>query len=168
MEWQNGIDTIVHETTLEYNGNTIAVLGNGFNEIFPKENIELYKKIIEKSGLIISEYDLNIKAKSEYFIERNRIVSGISDGVLIIESAYRSGTSITARLAKEQGKKVFALPHDINDKHGTGNNILIKENKAILVRTTEEIIENMPDIVFQKTNINKIQKKDKISKTKKR
>ena len=108
MVWHYGIDTIAHRTALEENGKTIAVLGNGFNHIFPIENKKLYQEIIKNSGLIISEYSLEEKATSKKFLERNRIVSGIALGVLVIESAYRSGTSVTAKLAKQQEKKVFA------------------------------------------------------------
>lgn len=136
----NGIDTIAHKTTLNKNGKTIAVLGNGFNNIFPKDNIDLYNNIIEKGGLVISEYPPDIKAESINFIKRNRIVSGISIGVLVIEAVYRSGTSITARYATEQGRKVFVLPHEINDIHGVGTNKLIRKG-AILVTSTKEIID---------------------------
>lgn len=149
MVWQYGIDTIAHETTLEEHGKTIAVLGNGFNHIFPKQNKKLYKKIIEKSGLIISEYSPEQKASSEKFLERNRIVSGIALGVLVIESAHRSGTSVTAKLAKEQKRKVFAIPHEISDYHGVGNNNLIKSNIATLVCSTEDIIQGCPGLTFK-------------------
>ena len=109
-----GIDTIAHRTTLQERGKTIAVLGNGFEHIFPKENMELYQQIIEQDGLVITEYPPEEKAKSDNFLERNRIVSGIALGILVIEAMYRSGTSVTARLAKQQGRKVFALPHEID------------------------------------------------------
>ena len=78
MEWRFGIDTIAHETTLEEKGKTIAVLANGLNNIFPKENINLYKKIIENKGLVITEYEPYEHAESEKFLERNRIVSGLA------------------------------------------------------------------------------------------
>lgn len=120
-------------------GKTIAVLGCGFNNIFPSKNTYLYKEIIEKEGLIISEYPPNEIANSARFLERNRIVSGISIGVLVVEAKYRSGTSVTARLAKEQGKKVFALPHEIEDINGVGTNKLI-QNGAILVTSVRDII----------------------------
>lgn len=108
-----GADTVAHIETLNNGGKTIAVLGNGFNNIFPKENIELYERILASGGVVITEYEDDIEAESKNFIERNRIVSGLSFGVLIIEAKYRSGTSITARLAKAQGRKVFALPRKI-------------------------------------------------------
>ena len=159
MEWQYGIDTVAHETVLEEHGKTIAVLGNGFNQIFPKENIKLFKKIIENSGLIISEYSLEQKATSERFLKRNRIVSGIALGVLVIESAHRSGTSVTAKLAKEQNRKVFAIPHDIGDLHGVGNNRLIQMDIAKLVSSTKDIIQEFPELIYKKYEIIEDEKK---------
>lgn len=120
-------------------GRTIAVLGNGFNHIFPKENIELYNAILENDGLIITEYPPDIKSKSSFFLKRNRIISGLSLGILVVEAAYRSGTSVTAKLAKKQDRKVFALPHEIHDLHGVGTNRLIREG-AILVTCTSDIL----------------------------
>lgn len=134
-----GIDTIAHKSTLEAEGKTIAVLGNGLNCLFPEENKQLYTQIINEGGLAISEYEPERKAESQYFLERNRIVSGISLGVLVIEAAHRSGTSVTAKLAQEQGRKVFVLPHEISDIHGVGTNRLIKKG-ANLITSTREII----------------------------
>ena len=113
-----GIDTYAHIGALEACGKTVAVLGCGFKHIFPAENIGLYKKIIENGGAVISEYPPYVSASSEKFIARNRIVSGLSFGVLVIEAAYRSGTSVTAAIAKEQGRKVFCIPHEMNNMHG--------------------------------------------------
>lgn len=143
-----GIDTIAHQTTLQEKGKTIAVLGNGLQHIFPKKNIELYQQIIEKGGLVITEYPPEEEAKSKNFLERNRIVSGLALGILIVEAAYRSGTSVTARLAKQQGKKVFALPHEVNDKHGVGTNRLIQEG-AKIVTCTEDIIKEFSFLSYK-------------------
>ena len=148
MEWRCGIDSIAHIKTLEEKGKTIAVLGCGFNNIFPKENEGLFKKIIDSGGLIISEYEPKVEATSEKFLERNRIVSGIALGVLVIESAHRSGTSVTARIAKEQGKKVMAIPHGIYEKTGVGNNRLIKNQIAVMVRTTKDIIDEISEVQY--------------------
>lgn len=159
MEWQYGIDTIAHKSTLESNGYTIAVLGNGFNNIFPAENIPLYNEIISKKGLVLSEYPPEEKAKSKNFLERNRIVSGLSKGILIIEAMYRSGTSVTARLAKEQERKVFVLPHEIDDKNGVGTNRLIRKG-AILVTSVKEIISEFSEMKYKEIKESKIQKSD--------
>lgn len=158
MEWQYGIDTVAHKSTLESDGHTIAVLGNGFNNIFPTENIPLYHEIIRKKGLVLSEYPPEEKAKSKNFLERNRIVSGLSKGILIIEAMYRSGTSVTARLAKEQGRKVFVLPHEIDDKNGVGTNRLIREG-GILVTSVKDIISEFSEMKYIKiVKESKIQK----------
>ena len=106
----NGIDSIAHKTCLENGGNTIAVLPNGFNYIYPKENENLYKNILASNGAVVTEYSINEKAESKKFLERNRIVAGIAVGTLVIEAGYRSGTSVTARLALSQGKDVFCIP----------------------------------------------------------
>jgi DNA processing protein len=143
-----GIDTIAHQTTLQEKGNTIAVLGNGFNHIFPKENLELYQQITENNGLVITEYPPEIEAKSKNFLERNRIVSGLAIGILVVEAAYRSGTSVTAKLAKQQGKKIFALPHELNNLHGVGTNRLIREG-AKIVTSTEDIIKEFPYLKYK-------------------
>lgn len=105
-----GIDTVAHNTAINTGGKTIAVLPCGLKNIYPKENINLYKKIIENGGAIITEYNLNEKANSNKFLERNRIVSGLSIATLVVEAAYRSGTSVTAKLAKSQDRDVFCIP----------------------------------------------------------
>ena len=155
-----GIDSIAHEATIESKGKTIAILANGLNQIFPKENIGLYNKIIKQGGLVISEYQPDIKAESKYFLQRNRIVSGISIGILVIEATYRSGTSVTARLAKSQNRKVFVLPHEIDDKHGVGTNRLIK-NGAILTTSTKEIINEFEFLTYKNIEIKQEKEKKK-------
>ena len=145
VDQQNGIDTTAHLYSYNQLGKTIAVLGNGFNHIFPTENKELYKKILDFGGLIISEYPPDTKCQSKYFLERNRIVSGLSLGILVIEALYRSGTSVTAKLAISQDRKVFALPHEIWNSHGTGTNRLIK-NGAILVDCAEDILQEFKSL----------------------
>lgn len=153
-----GIDTIAHEETINAKGKTIAVLGSGFNNIFPKENSELYKKILEKDGLIISEYAPEIEPRPNQFLERNRIVSGLSIGILVIEAGYRSGTSVTAKIATKQNRKVFVLPHEINNKYGIGTNKLIKKG-AKLVTSTKDIIENFEFLKYKEIlNHNKMEK----------
>ena len=134
-----GTDTIVHEETIKNGGKTIAVLGCGFKNVFPKENEPLFHNIIESGGLILSEYQEEVIARKEYFPKRNRIVSAISEGVLVIEATYRSGTSITANNAREQGKKVFAVPGIIGMAGGVGVNNLIKKG-AILTTNIEDIL----------------------------
>jgi DNA processing protein len=104
---------VAHEEALNAGGKTIAVMGSGFYHIFPKENKDIYERIINEGGLVITEYDADTKALPQNFPKRNRIISGISSGVLVVEAAINSGSCITARLAKEQNKKVFAFPRKI-------------------------------------------------------
>ena len=148
-----GIDSAAHRGTLKVKEKTIAVLGSGFNNIFPKENIKLYHEIIKNNGLVITEYEPNIEPSSNRFLERNRIVSGLSIGILVVEAAHRSGTSVTARLATEQEKKIFVLPHEIDDIHGVGTNRLIR-NGAILVTSPREIIEEFEFLEYKELKIN--------------
>lgn len=142
----DGTDSVAHRTALQYGGETIAVLGGGFEHIFPRENLGLFEKIIERNGLVVTEYPPSVPAKSERFLERNRIVSGLSEGVLIIEAAYRSGTSVTAKLAYRQGKVVMALPGRLDDPYGVGVNKLIQEG-AKLVTNIEDVLELFPQFM---------------------
>lgn len=137
-----GIDSIAHKSTIEQKGKTIAVLGSGFHYIYPKENEKLFYEILEKDGLIISEYSPSVGVKSSNFPERNRIISGISMGVLVVEAAYRSGTSITANYAKNQGRKLYAIPSNIGNNKGVGTARLIL-NGAKIVINPKQIIEDL-------------------------
>lgn len=137
-----GIDTSAHIGTLKAGGKTIAVMGGGLKHIFPKENKELFYNIIANNGAVVSEYEEDIEPSAKGFIERNRIVSGLSMGVLIIEAKYRSGTAITANFARKQGREIFCIPHSLEQKEGIGTNRQIK-NGAKLVTTPEEIMENL-------------------------
>ena len=153
-----GIDTFAHLGSFNQKGKTIAVLGCGFNHIFPKENMNLYKKILDNDGLIVSEYPPDTKHQPKYFLERNRIVSGLSLGILVVEAQYRSGTSVTASLANLQGRKVFSIPHEIWNSNGVGTNKLIK-NGAIAVTDTDDILlefENLKCLINKSVNIDKV------------
>ena len=140
-----GADTVAHEETLNRGKRTIAVLPCGFHHIYPEQNEKLYHQIIEKNGLVISEYEPNIKAQATYFLKRNRIIAGLSQGVLVVEAKHRSGTSVTAKLAREQGKKVFALPGRLDSKNGVGVNRLIKEEGAIMAISSRDIVDEIPE-----------------------
>ena len=135
-----GIDSYAHKGALIAQGKTIAVLGSGINYIYPKENEILYNKILEEQGLIISEYPLNMIPTPKCFPARNRIISGISDKVLVTEASQKSGSIITANFAIEQGKNVYAIPGNITSVKSEGTNELIKEG-AFLVTTLEDIID---------------------------
>ena len=122
-----GIDSIAHMYSMKNIGKTIAVLPCGFNNIYPKENIKLANIIIENGGLLISEWSPNVKADIYRFPQRNRIISGLSIGVLVVESKCKSGSNITAYNAMKQGRSVFSIPGDMDNERSKGTNMLIKE-----------------------------------------
>lgn len=140
----DGIDSYAHLGAKSRKGKTIAVLGCGFNHIYPEHNLKLYQEIIKEGGCVISEYEPDEEYKLEYFPTRNRIISGIAMGVLIVEGRYRSGSGITARLAMEQKKEVFCIPSDIDRKTGFVPNEYIK-NGAHLVTEIKDILEYFPE-----------------------
>ena len=138
-----GIDSYAHIGTLNVkDGKTIAVLGSGIKEIYPKENIELARKIVKNGGCIISEYFPNDKPNKMNFPERNRIISGLSKGVVIVEASEKSGALITADFALEQGREVFAVPGDIYSNTSIGTNKLIQQG-AKLVTECEDILSEI-------------------------
>lgn len=133
-----GIDTYSHIGAIKEKGKTIAVLGSGLDVIYPKENLKLYYEILNSGGLIISEYPLGSKPEKYHFPQRNRIISGLSDGVLVIEAKEKSGTLITVDYALDQGRDVYAIPGNIEKENSYGTNNLIKEG-AIPVTRVEDI-----------------------------
>jgi len=135
-----GIDTAAHKASVETG--TIAVIAGGIDNIYPKENEKLYYEIIEKGGAIISELPIGAMPRPENFPQRNRIISGIAEGVLIVEAALKSGSLITARLALEQGREVFAVPGHPGDPRCQGPNKLIKQGAA-LVESADDIIAGL-------------------------
>lgn len=147
-----GIDTIAHKTCLEYSGKTIAVLPSGLENIYPKENILLARQILDKGGVLVSEYEPKTEADSKKFLERNRIVAGLGIGTLVVEAGYRSGTRVTAKITKEQNKPVFCLPSSLENSKGISSNELIQKG-ANLVTKIENILDFYPNITFSKKNL---------------
>src|SRR5579883_2290640 len=137
-----GIDTAAHKACLRENGDTIAVLGCGIDVLYPADNRKLYEDI-GKRGLLVSEFPMGAPAYPQNFPIRNRIVSGLSLGVLIVEGAQHSGSAITARLAMDQGREVFAIPGNITSKMSWGPNLLIKQG-AKLVQNWNDVIAELP------------------------
>lgn len=135
-----GIDSIAHRETLKANGKTIAVIGSGLDNIYPKENVELANEIIKNGGAIVSEYIIGTKPEKMNFPARNRIISGLSNGVVVIEAKKKSGTMITVDFALEQGKEVFAVPGNILSQNSEGTNELIKQG-AKMVTNIQDILE---------------------------
>jgi len=138
-----GVDTAAHRGAISGKGKTVAVLGTGVDVIYPKENSRLAEQILSLGGALISEFALGTFAAPQNFPIRNRIISGISFGVLVVEAAEYSGTRITARCALEQNREVFAVPGNVTNKNSWGPNTLIKQG-AKLVATWEDVWEELP------------------------
>jgi DNA processing protein len=141
-----GVDTAAHKGALEARGKTVAVWGTGIDVIYPKENKRLAEQIVESGGAIVSEYPLGTFPAPQNFPVRNRILSGMSLGVLVIEAGEHSGTRITARLAMEQDRDVYAVPGNVTNKNAWGPNTLIKQG-AKLTATWEDVWEDLPSEV---------------------
>lgn len=135
-----GIDTIAHRSAIEYKMPTIAVLGCGVDVVYPAANYSLYWQIINKGGLVFSEYPPGTKAAKGTFPPRNRIISGLARGVLVIEGDKHSGSMITAKDAAIQGREVFAVPGNVNQSTSQGPAMLLKQG-AVLTETGQDIID---------------------------
>lgn len=140
-----GIDTIAHQTAIKYNTKTIGVIGCGINIVYPKKNEMLYKDIVDADGAVITEYPFGMEPMPSNFPDRNRIISGLSDGVLVIEAQEKSGTLITAGHAANQGKEIFAVPGNIESLYSKGTNALIKDG-AKIVTCIDDIIEEILEL----------------------
>ena len=151
-----GIDSIAHKTCLKNFGKTIAVLPSGLENICNATNKILIDEILASGGAVISEYENNISADSNKFLERNRIVAGLGIGTLVVEAGYRSGTSVTAKFTHQNEKPVFCIPSSLENIKGKTTNELIQKG-AKLVTCIEDIIEEIskinPKIVFCKRNV---------------
>ena len=141
-----GVDTAAHRGAISGKGKTVAVFGTGVDVPYPKENTRLAEQIVATGGAIISEFPLGTFAAPQNFPIRNRIISGMSMGVLVVEAAEYSGTRITARCALEQNRDVFAVPGNVTNKNSWGPNTLIKQG-AKLVATWEDVWEELPENV---------------------
>ena len=136
-----GVDGAAHDGALMGGGHTIAVVGTGLDRVYPKKHLDLAHRIAER-GLIISEFPLGTPPLTANFPRRNRIISGLSHGTLVIEAALQSGSLITARLAAEQGKEVFAIPGSIHSPQSRGCHLLIKQG-AKLVESAQDVLEEL-------------------------
>lgn len=143
-----GIDTVAHQQALQDDGLTVAVLGSGLNVIYPSQNKRLFEQIVS-NGLVLSEYPPNTKPHPSFFPQRNRIISGLAYGTLVVEASEQSGSLITANFALEQGREVFAVPGSIFDTHSRGTNQLIQKHGAKLVMHPADIFEELSEVVPQ-------------------
>lgn len=146
-----GIDTAAHQAALAAKGRTIAVLGSGFLELYPPENKELAEKI-STSGAVITEFSMHIKADRQTFPMRNRIISGCSFGVLVVEAGARSGALISANQAGEQGRSIYAVPGRIDNPGAIGSNKLIQQG-AKLVTSAADILDDMGLLFAEKPQL---------------
>jgi DNA processing protein len=138
-----GIDSAAHRGAIQGKGRTVAVLGTGIGQIYPKENARLVDEILESGGAVVSQFPIDTPPLKENFPYRNRIISGLSLGVLIVEASDRSGSLITARLAMEQNREVLAVPGNITSKNSFGTNFLIKDG-AKLVQQWQDVVSELP------------------------
>lgn len=141
-----GIDAAAHAGALAANGKTIAVLANGLDTIYPRQHYNLALEILEQNGAIISEYPAGTPAFKNQFLERNRIVSGLSVATIVVEAPIHSGSLVTARLAIEAGRDVLVAPGPIRHQNYKGSHLLIR-NGARLVTNTEDILEDLQSIL---------------------
>ena len=157
-----GIDAVAHQTTVNANGTTVAVLGGGLARLHPQDHLDLARSIIEKGGAVISEFPMELSPTRKTFPMRNRLISGLCSGVIIIEAGFKSGSLITANFALEQGRLVFAVPGRANSPQSKGCNKLIKDG-AVLIENVDDILnefEFLPGVLSKKPDLNKVSKED--------
>jgi len=139
-----GIDAAAHRGALEAGGRTAAVLGTGLDEVYPRDHRRLADEILGKGGALVTQFPLGTPPAAENFPYRNRIISGLSLGVVVVEASELSGSLITARLALEQGREVFAVPGNITSRNSFGTNFLIKGAGAKLVQQWQDVVAELP------------------------
>ncbi|ETR71495.1 MAG: DNA processing protein [Candidatus Magnetoglobus multicellularis str. Araruama] len=137
-----GIDTAAHKGALDANGRTIAVMGCGLETVYPAENKKLFHRIAKNNGAIISEFPMRAMPEAYHFPQRNRIISGMSMGTIVVEAGSKSGSLITARLALEQDRQVFAVPGQVNSQMTDGTHRLIKQG-AKLIENAQDVLEDL-------------------------
>ncbi len=138
-----GVDTVAHRTAVETGGTTVAVLGGGLMHVHPQENIPLARQIVESGGALVSEFPLNMPVSRTSFPRRNRIVAGLTSCTIVIEAGISSGALITARLALENGRDVFAVPGHADNPQAQGCHAIIKEGAAALIENFSDVLNGM-------------------------
>jgi len=145
-----GIDASAHRGALEAGGRTVAVLGTGIDECYPRDHQRLAREVLDSGGAFVTQFPLSTPPVSENFPYRNRIISGLSLGVVVVEASENSGSLITARLAMEQNREVFAVPGNITSRNSFGTNYLIKGAGAKLVQQWQDIATELPPQIAAK------------------
>ncbi len=143
-----GIDSIAHKTAIKHKGRTIGVLGSGLDKMYPPENKKLAEEI-SCNGAVISEYPLGTGPDAGNFPRRNRIISGLSKGVLVVETATTGGAILTAKLANDHGREVFSVPGNVGVRQSEGTNALIQKGEAKLVTSVEDILTELGMMVME-------------------
>lgn len=138
-----GIDTYAHKGSIS--NKTIAVLGSGFNKIYPKSNINLIYEIIQNDGVVISEYFFDVNAYPFNFPKRNRIVAALAEGIVVVEAGENSGALITANIAKKLNKKIYVIPSNIDNIFSKGSNNLLYDNNVKITLSTQDILSDFID-----------------------
>lgn len=138
-----GVDTEVHEQSLKEQIPTVAVLAHGFHTIYPSKNRKLAERILEHNGVLLSEFNSSQKPDRENFIQRNRIVAGLSEATIVVETAFGGGSVSTVGFANTYNREVYALPGKINDKYSQGCNMVIAQNKARIIGTVTDLVEEL-------------------------
>ena len=149
-----GIDSIAHKTSLLTEGKTIAVIASGLDIVYPASNLSLYREIEEK-GLILSEYEAGVKPFKSNFPQRNRIIAGLSKGTIVVESKNRGGSLITADLALEFNRDVYAVPGDVFSEYSKGCNNLIRDSRAKSLSNINELLKDYSWEIEEKNDNNK-------------
>lgn len=148
-----GIDGVSHKTAIKEGGKTVAVLGSGIDVIYPYSHSGLARDIVESGGAVVSEFEPGTQPDAGNFPERNRIVSGLSLGTLVVESGLKGGSMITAQSTLEQNREVFVIPHSLENVNGIGCNHLIKRGAGKLVQQVEDMLEELPVFYQQELNL---------------
>lgn len=148
-----GVDAIAHKAALDAGGTTIAVQANGLDRLYPRTNQGLGEQIIAQKGAILSEYEPGVPARPHHFLERNRIVSGLADAIIITEAAARSGTLNTAAHALEQGKDIFVVPGNITSPLSSGCNTLLRQGAEPLLESNDIIKRIAPESLRSQTSL---------------
>src|SRR6266550_4722174 len=145
-----GIDAAAHRGALEAGGRTVAVMGTGLDRVYPRDHKKLADEILNRGGAMVTQFPLGTPPVSENFPYRNRVISGLSLGVLVVEAAENSGSLITARLAMEQNREVFAVPGNITSRNSFGTNYLIKGAGAKLIQQSQDVAAELPPQIAAK------------------
>ena len=153
-----GIDAIAHKAAVKNNLKTVGVLAHGLDQVYPSQHTGLAKEMLQAGGGLLTEFRSKTKPDKHNFPTRNRIVAGMSDATIVIETGIKGGSMITAELANNYNKDVFAYPGSVNDGKSAGCNYLIKNNKAVLLTDAQELIELMN---WEETNRPSLSKKAK-------